>query len=158
MLTNFEHFFRHIFYYVTVAHKAFPSSQPVLDLVKDLINASEVSARDVEYNRAKISSFLRGLKVSYEIPGHPGSRRTMGVNDLGRNAHDASFEASDGTTTNVVNYFAREKRYKIRYPDLPLLWVGSKNKLILIPMEVNFTIRNFLHKCLLLFFCTIIHL
>lgn len=135
-----EKSYKRVFFF-SVAHKAFPRSQKVLDLFQELCgdprSRAPVSARDIEYGRHKLSSFLKGLKVTYEIPGQPSSRRTMGINDLGRNAETANFQLDNGEVTTVKNYFARVKKYNIKHPDLPTLWVGSRNKLILIPAEVR---------------------
>ncbi|XP_043269247.1 protein argonaute-2-like [Venturia canescens] len=128
------------YFNVDVAHKAFPRSQRVTDLFQEMCgdprSNQPVTPRDIEYNRHKLASFLKGLKVTYEIPGHPTSRRTMGVNDLGRDARSANFELDDGTVTTVENYFAKVKKYRIQQPLFPTLWVGSRNKTILIPAEL----------------------
>ncbi|XP_043269345.1 protein argonaute-2-like [Venturia canescens] len=120
------------YFNVDVAHKAFAHSQRVTDLFQKMCGHQS----NIDYNRQTLARFLRGLKVTYEIPGHPTSRRTMSVNDLGRDARSAEFELDDGTVTTVENYFARVKRYRIQQPLYPTLWVGSRNKTILIPAEL----------------------
>lgn len=113
------------------------------ELCCDPRNNRDITADDVSRGRRELQTFLKGLKVTYEIPGIPSSRRTMGVNDLGKSSKEATFELQDGSVTTVQNYYAREKRYKVRYPDLPTLWVGSKNKLVLIPVEVRLSFQYF---------------
>lgn len=96
----------------------------------------------VERNRDKITKFLKGLKVVFQLPNKPTTRRTVGVNGLDKAADKAVFSLDNGQQTNVATYFAGSKGYKLQRPDLPCLWVGSRNKHVLLPPEVSTRISD----------------
>ncbi|XP_060818743.1 protein argonaute-2-like isoform X1 [Bombus pascuorum] len=128
---------------VDVAHKGFPKEQSVIDLMKELCQnprggpvPEHLTARDIRYNQDKIEKFLKGLKVHYELQGQPTSKRIYPVNGLVDSARGSKFIVKDGTVTTVEEYFLQTKKYKIKYPDLPCLWVGSKNSKIYVPAEL----------------------
>lgn len=72
----------------TVANKAFPKDQTVLDY---LINDLRVQENDLRQPQLQqritnmLAKYIKGLKISYEIRGE---RRTYKVNGLGNNAFD----------------------------------------------------------------------
>ncbi|XP_043264089.1 protein argonaute-2 isoform X2 [Colletes gigas] len=130
---------------VDVAHKAFPMPQSVINLMKELCQdprsrtpLQHVTAKDVEYNSEKITKFLKGLKIQYEIPGQPHSKRTYRVNGLVGCPRNNEFRLDDGSMCTVENYFLQTKKYRLEFPDLPCLWVGSRNseKKIHLPVEL----------------------
>jgi len=45
---------------------------------------------------------------------------------------------SDGKIVSVQEYFEEKLKMKLQYPYLPCVWVGSREKKNLVPMEVNF--------------------
>ncbi|XP_054013993.1 protein argonaute-2 isoform X2 [Hylaeus anthracinus] len=80
---------------------------------------------------------LDGLKVQYEIPGQPRSKRTYRVSGLVECPRTNKFTLDDGTVCTVEKYFEETKKYKLRYPDLPCLWVArTNNKKIHLPVEL----------------------
>lgn len=91
----------------------------------------------------RIQSFLRGLKVNYEIPNCPGSKRTYRIIKLSQNNCHFQFTQDLGDnrqqTITIENYFRVHKRYKLRYPALPTLHVSTKadGSEILLPIEVR---------------------
>ncbi|XP_063975958.1 protein argonaute-2-like [Diachasmimorpha longicaudata] len=126
---------------VDVAFKAFPKSQNVVAAMKELCSTfrepcNQLTAQVVEYNRNKIESYLRTLKVIYQLPGQPTSKRTVGINGLGKSARETTFQLENGQATTVLGYFQGAKGYHIQYPDIPCLWVGSKNKHTMVPAEL----------------------
>ncbi|XP_076639294.1 argonaute 2 isoform X2 [Colletes latitarsis] len=130
---------------IDVAHKAFPTPQSVINLMKELCQdprsrtpLQRVTARDVEYNSEKITKFLKGLKVQYEIPGQPHSKRTYRVNGLVECPKNDKFRLDDGSMCTVENYFLQTKKCRLEFPDLPCLWVGSRTneKKIHLPVEL----------------------
>ncbi|KOC70760.1 Protein argonaute-2 [Habropoda laboriosa] len=122
---------------VDVAHKGFPTEQSVIELMKQLCgNVENITPRDLQYNQDKISKFLKGLKVQYEIPGQSMTKRTYRVNGLVECARRNEFTLEDQTSCTVEQYFKQAKKYKIQYPDLPCLWVGSLNNKIYLPAEL----------------------
>lgn len=101
---------------------------------------SYLTAADVNdtKNRDKIERFLRGLKVTYQIPGQSNTKRTYRLNGLGPSAIEHRFPY-EGSRITIVTYFAQVKKYKLHYPDLPCLWVGATNRAekIYLPAEVR---------------------
>ncbi|XP_044001801.1 protein argonaute-2 [Aphidius gifuensis] len=131
------------YFNVDVAHKSFPKPQPVLQAIKDVCSTyrdpcNTVTADVIERNIDKINSYLRMLKVTYQLPNKPTTKRTVGINGLDKPPAKAIFKMANGQETDVLTYFSGAKNYKIKYPDLPLLWVGSrtKNPHILVPLEL----------------------
>jgi eukaryotic translation initiation factor 2C len=133
-----------------VSHKGFPKSQNVIDLMQTLcsnensrgyqqpnINDPNEFLKLVQYNKDKIQKFLKNLKVTVEIPGQPTSRRTQRVNDLVKSPRENTFEFN-GSKISVEQYYRLEKKYVIKYPHLPCLWVGPRDKNIHVPPEVSF--------------------
>lgn len=98
-------------------------------------SASEVNKR---WNREKIEKYLKGLKVIYQIPNQARTKRTHRLNGLGPSAVQHRFDC-DGNMITIVEYFARNKQYNLRHPDLPCLWVGAMNRpeKIYLPAEVR---------------------
>ncbi|KAK1126616.1 hypothetical protein K0M31_004243 [Melipona bicolor] len=128
---------------IDVAHKGFPTEQPVINLMKEFCKNPKsnvlpeiITAADVRRNEEKITKFLKGLKVQYELPGQPTTKRTYPVNGLVASPKDNRFNLSDGTKCTVEEYFLQTKRYKIKYNDLPCLWVGSRSTNIHVPPEL----------------------
>lgn len=66
---------------VDVAHKAFPIKQPVVELIRELSKGRADLRQGLDnYLMEDVQKFLRTLKVQYEIPHHPASRRIYRVN------------------------------------------------------------------------------
>lgn len=93
------------------------------------------------YEVDTITRYLKGLKVNYQILNQPRTKRTYRVNSLGESASRCTFDHDDGKIT-VERYFSAYKNCPLRYPNLPVLKVGSREKQISLPAEV----------CTLLFF------
>nr|XP_050850291.1 protein argonaute-2-like [Vespula vulgaris] len=124
---------------VDVAHKGFPKSQNVMDLIKELCLRGEnrdITLSDVNQNQEKIKKFLVGLKVHYVIPNIPSSKRTQVVRGFAECPRINVFSRDDGTSSTIENYFRKEKNYIIRYPTLPCLWIGPETKKIYVPPEL----------------------
>ncbi|XP_076281577.1 argonaute 2 isoform X2 [Lasioglossum baleicum] len=130
---------------VDVAHKGFPTPQSIIDLLLDLCKSprdqnplQHITPRDVEYNKEKITKFLKGLKVQYEIPGQPNSKRTYRVNELVECPRRNRFALENGQMCTVEQYFAQQKNFRLKYPELPCLWVGSRTnqRRIHLPIEL----------------------
>ena len=45
------------------------------------------------------------------------------------------FKLENGKTSSVYDYFKTEYKYEIKYPNLPLLWIGSMQKTMYWPIE-----------------------
>lgn len=111
-----------IYLNVDVLHKAFPSSLPVVDLLRTTDRTGRVS--DVptyldDRGVAKLNEFLQMLSIGYRLnPNEP--YKTYGFNGVGEPASRARFE-HNGNQITVQQYFEREKKIRLRFPDLPVL-------------------------------------
>ncbi|XP_078039817.1 argonaute 2 [Augochlora pura] len=119
---------------VDVAHKGFPTPQSIIDLMKELCKhprdeypLENITPADVNRNGDKITKYLKGLKIQYEIPRQSNSKRTYRVNGLVECPRKNVFALENGQKCTVENYFAQQKNYKLQYPELPCLWVGSRS-------------------------------
>ncbi|XP_072745126.1 protein argonaute-3 [Anoplolepis gracilipes] len=114
---------------IDVSHKGFPTSQPVTCLMAELTRARDPTPEEVNkrWNREKIEKYLKGLKVIYQIPNQPRTKRTYRLNGLGPNSVEHQFDC-EGTMITVADYFMQRKNYKLRYPYLPCLWAGATNR------------------------------
>lgn len=126
---------------VDVAHKAFPIAQPVIDLIKELLVEDRYDrVDDVLRNGLRdtftLESFLKGLKVKYEIPGQPTTARNYKVIKVIGSAERTTFTMDDKKQMNVAQYYATQKNYRLRYPCLPCLHVGNPDRTVYIPVEL----------------------
>ena len=79
---------------------------------------------------------LKDLKVRYELPQKDGVRkRQYRVNDVRKLAACKEKIDVDGQLLTVVQYFERQYGISLKYPNLPCLWVGAKDRTTYIPME-----------------------
>ncbi|XP_050298371.1 protein argonaute-2-like isoform X4 [Anthonomus grandis grandis] len=125
---------------VHLAHKAFPKNMPVLEAFLEILRSKE-RRRDVQYTlsnlenltpyqREDLTSYIKSLKVTYEVPRQ--AKVTYRVNGLARTPMEEKLE--DGRT--IFEYFRTEKNYTIKYPRIPLIWVGSLQGKVKIPPEL----------------------
>ncbi|KAJ8955580.1 hypothetical protein NQ318_001410, partial [Aromia moschata] len=130
---------------VDVAHKAFPKKMNVIELLLEICDSYYQGLRREDLKKPlnrdheeTLAKYIKTLKVLYEIPGHPSSKRVYRVNGLGEAPRDKVFQLDNGTSTTVEKYFATTKNYRINYPLLPTLWVGSQKaeKKVLVPLEL----------------------
>ncbi|KAG5862205.1 Protein argonaute-2, partial [Gonioctena quinquepunctata] len=130
---------------VDVAHKAFPKCINVADALVELLDSyfqrftRDNLANSLDHRqRETFEKYIKTLRVVYEIPGNPASKRTYRVNGIDQSAREKVFSLDSGQQTTIENYFANEKRYRLRYPNLPTLWVGDRNRpnRILLPLEL----------------------
>ena len=93
-------------------------------------------ARGLTDEQAKtMTKDLDGLKVKYIIPtkeGEPPHKRIFKVNGLRKGANKEVI-ADLGKT--VEEYFKEQYDVVLKYPNLQLVWVGSKHKTVYVPME-----------------------
>lgn len=124
---------------VDVAHKAFPICQQVTELIMELYRFQEQDLKSPNVRSwDDLSRYIKTLKVQYEIPGQPTSKRVYRVNGLGRSPKEEKFTPENKPPTTILNYFRIEKNYGLKYPDLPCLWVGNPTRKppILLPAEL----------------------
>nr|AUM60042.1 argonaute 2 [Diabrotica virgifera virgifera] len=133
---------------VDVAHKPFPKAIPVIEALLEVINADRynnkltrndlsrpLDRRDLEV----FGKYMKQLRVVYEIPNLPSSRRSYKVNGINDPPAVKTFKDANNREITIQRYFETEKRCKLRYPQMPTLWVGSSARSdnpILVPIEL----------------------
>ena len=89
-----------------------------------------------DYQVSALGKDLRDLKVRYEVPDKNGVRkRQYRVNDVRRLSASKEKIQVDGELINIVQYFKKQYDLDLKYPNLPCLWVGARDKTTYIPME-----------------------
>ncbi|XP_036143314.1 protein argonaute-2 [Monomorium pharaonis] len=133
---------------VDVSHKGFTIRQKVLTYITEVVNQGRyrdpirednLTYNDLAWNKTKIQSFLRGLKVIYEIPNSPTSKRTYRVVELYDETSDShKFTDSEGRECSITEYFWQYKKYKICRTNLHTLHVGvnARGGKVLLPLEL----------------------
>ncbi|CAH1181008.1 unnamed protein product [Phyllotreta striolata] len=129
---------------VDVAHKAFPKGMRLPDLIIDLLSSynrpfprDDLNKPLTALNVKTVEKFLKTLRIVYEIPRNAGSKRTYRVNGLQDCADRKTFTSDKGEAMTITEYFRKYKSYTLRFPKLPTVWVGDKQRKnpILLPME-----------------------
>ncbi|KAJ8880835.1 hypothetical protein PR048_017306 [Dryococelus australis] len=124
---------------IDVAHKGFPKNQNVVDLIGELCSCDR---RNLTYLNPfqvdDLNKYLRTLKVDYELPNQPNTKRCYKVNSVVGTPRNLEFRLDSGQTITVFDYFRCEKGVMLQYPDLPCLHVGSLNRPnpIFVPVEL----------------------
>uniref|UniRef100_A0A1B6EZT3 Piwi domain-containing protein n=1 Tax=Cuerna arida TaxID=1464854 RepID=A0A1B6EZT3_9HEMI len=139
---------------VDVAHKGFPEPKPLLDVMLDMMKKHK-SFRDPDpdYNMLRnagisglaledFKKFIRGLKVDYMIPNQPNTRKVYKMNDIRASAIQHRFQLDDGRHITVGEYFERIKNYRLQFPKLPCIHVGSTSRDICLPPELCTVVRG----------------
>lgn len=129
---------------VDVAHKAFPISQEVTAVIRELYELDEAGLQRPQVDWYKLENYIKTLKVRYEIPNQPTSRKVYRVNGLGGPPQKEIFTPDGGQPISIFEYFRREKRFNLRYPLLPCLWVGNRDRKprVLLPAELCFIVEG----------------
>jgi len=86
------------------------------------------------FNIDKLSRELKGLKIRFTRPNDGGQRKYR-ANALVKPPKEMKFKLENGKTSSVYDYFKTEYKYEIKYPNLPLLWIGSMQKTMYWPIE-----------------------
>lgn len=116
---------------VDVAHKAFPSAIPVLQVLASFSRDGRIPNSIDERTGRKLQDYLKMLSISY---GNPA--KTFGYNGLVQSARAALFVDENGRKMSVEEYFRSVKNIRLSYPELPCLHVGSRIRNIYLPMEL----------------------
>nr|VWO95172.1 Uncharacterized protein [Ganoderma boninense] len=83
----------------------------------------------------KLQRFLSGVRITVDIPGRPttGRRPPRVIKKLTKaGANNLSFTMRDGKTITVAQYFEKTHNYRLQFPDIVCIEVGSG---AIIPME-----------------------
>ena len=90
-----------------------------------------------DYQIKVLSRDMEQLKLKYEVPCASGQvrKRQYKVLEVRKLPANKEMINVDGDQLSVVEYFKSQYGVHLRYPNLPCLWVGSKDKTTYIPME-----------------------
>ncbi|XP_046635455.1 protein argonaute-2-like isoform X1 [Daphnia pulicaria] len=116
---------------VDATQRAFMKSGLVHEIMANMFRArpgDRLKERDYKDFHKTIAT----LKVSYNRGKY---KATVGCNGIKGAANTEKFEC-DGKTVTVQEYFEKKLNMKLKYPDLPCVWVGSREKNNLVPMEL----------------------
>lgn len=125
---------------VDVAHKAFPSAISVLDVLASFDRDKRVPSKLSPFQENQLNDYLKMLTIEYQ-PNNEAPK-TFGYNGLvldeQRKARGASTAVffRDGQRMTIEEYFRNVKRITLRYPELPVLHVGSRTQNIYLPLEL----------------------
>ncbi|XP_037807749.1 protein argonaute-2 isoform X1 [Lucilia sericata] len=120
---------------VDIAHKSFPCESTIIDYLK---NQRIDITRDIRQDRAfrDVSSYLKGINILYTPPKSFGaSPKQYKLIEVGDPASQKKFKTDDGKEITVANYFS-SRGYKLNYPNLNCISVGSTVRQISLPMEL----------------------
>lgn len=117
---------------IDVSHKAFPRGGPVLDAVASL-NRNSLPTSLPGWLAQQVHDYLKGMEVVYTGPNGVG--KTFKYNSLKGPASTQKFKLEDGTEMTVAAYFQKQG-VRLRFPDLPVMHVGSTIRNIMVPMEL----------------------
>lgn len=127
---------------VDVAHKAFPSSISIYDVLKSFDRNGQVPPRLSPQQEKQLNEYLKMLTIAYK-PNNTTPLKTFGYNGLvydennkARGANTAVFVDSEGKKMTVEKYFKDVKKITLKYPELPVLHVGSRTRNIYLPLEL----------------------
>nr|WDW26278.1 AGO-2 [Amrasca biguttula biguttula] len=133
---------------IDVAHKGFPEPKNLLDVMLDIKGKGgyrDAPRPDIgtlqqqglkDYEKEDFAKYIRGLKVEYMIPNQPNTRRVFKVNGVRDLCSKYRFTLDNGQSITVGEYFQREKRYPLRFPNLPCIHVGNPQKDVCLPPEL----------------------
>eukprot|EP00850_Spirogloea_muscicola_P007880 SM000041S15439 [mRNA] locus=s41:105499:111602:+ [translate_table: standard] len=110
---------------------AFFEPLPVVQFIEKLLNMRGPLRGLQDRERVKVRKALLRLQITVTHRETPRKYRVTGVTR--EPAQDLQFEA-DGENVSLIAYFQQKYNYKIRFPQLPCIVVGSKKSWL--PMEV----------------------
>ncbi|XP_003366897.1 eukaryotic translation initiation factor 2C 1, partial [Trichinella spiralis] len=127
---------------IDVSHSCFYKRQSLINLICDILNGDE---REVKFhpNQLRLDTRLQPEQLSLLIPElkgvsihttHRNQDRIYRIKDILSTAVSMKFKR-DGKEVSVAEYF-RDVYGPLKYPNLPLVQVGSKTKAIYFPVEV----------------------
>ncbi|XP_055531383.1 protein argonaute-2 isoform X2 [Wyeomyia smithii] len=119
---------------IDVSHKAFPSGGKILDILRDMNRSTPVSNEPLQpWLMNNITTYLKGMEISYTGP--TGANRIFKFNKFKNAANKETFKTETGQVLTVEQYF-RQQGYPLKYPNLPVMHVGSTVRNILLPIEL----------------------
>lgn len=118
---------------VDIAHKAFPRPVPLLDLLasKRCDPNRGIDPRTMEGLR----SHLKGLRISYAVPNHPKTLKSYKFNDFRDPPSQHKFKNDKDKMVTITEYMQTTYNVKLKFPNLPSIWVGAPDRKIYLPLE-----------------------
>ncbi|KRX12878.1 putative protein tag-76, partial [Trichinella nelsoni] len=127
---------------IDVSHSCFYKRQSLINLICDILNGDE---REVRFhpNQLRLNTRLQPEQLSLLIPElkgvsihttHRNQDRIYRIKDILSTAVSMKFKR-DGKEVSVAEYF-RDVYGPLKYPNFPLVQVGSKKKPIYFPVEL----------------------
>ncbi|XP_046664907.1 protein argonaute-2-like [Homalodisca vitripennis] len=130
---------------VDVAHKGFPEAKPLTEVILeikgrrirgDIKPTSELLKQGLTgYEAEDFEKSIKGLRIRYEIPTVSG-HRYFKVNGIKKDSCRKHSFTVNGKRITVEEYFRTQKKYTLKYPDLPCIHVGNPSKDICLPPEL----------------------
>ncbi|KAF1321535.1 Argonaute1, partial [Globisporangium splendens] len=118
-----------------LAATAFVKNMSAIDYVRETLGLHDLPTSLNRYQHGAFNKAISGVKV--EITHRPGVRRAYRVNKLSTNGADQTFFQDDnGNRVSIQSYFASTYNLRLRYPRLPCLHVGARDKGCYLPIEV----------------------
>jgi len=133
---------------VDVAHKGFPEAKNLLDvmlIMKDKYKRWDDPPCTMERLQKEgigrnelddFDKFIRGLKCQYMLPNQPNTRRVHKMNGCKEACSKFRFSLDNGKTMTIGEYYEKEKRYRLRFPNLPAISVGQPERNVCLPPEL----------------------
>lgn len=122
---------------VDISNTAFYSAMTIDEAIKEVVYDGQGYANQPlsQGDAGVLHSFLKGVKVDYQLPNNPASKRTFRVHGVEGPASSETFEDDNKKKWTIADYFRQVKSCPLRKPYLPCLWVGSLDRKIRIPGE-----------------------
>ncbi|XP_059608120.1 uncharacterized protein LOC132255963 [Phlebotomus argentipes] len=118
---------------VDITNKGFPSAMTLLDIMREMkIDPNRTPERWAMEN---LKAHLNGLNISYMIPGQPASRQVKKFLDFREPANRLRFTV-DGKTMTIEEYFVWKYKFKLKFPNFPVILVNPRDKNICYPAEL----------------------
>ncbi|KRZ66916.1 putative protein tag-76, partial [Trichinella papuae] len=130
---------------IDVSHSCFYKQQSLINLICDILNGDEREAR-FHPSQLKMNTRLQPEHLRLLVPElkgvsihttHRNQDRIYRIKDISGTAASVVFE-KDGKKVSIAEYF-RDVYAPLKYPNLPLVQVGSKSKAIYFPVEFALT-------------------
>lgn len=117
-----------------VIYKAFCDDKTVLAYARDCLRLRDIPGRLDERQLQHLRDELKGLTIECKILG---STRVAAHKFTGFVAPNTTFELKDESRIiSVADYYRQKHSYKLQFPQMPLIHVGSAAKTMYFPIEL----------------------
>jgi len=119
---------------VDATQAIFMKSGKVHEIMAGMYGARTGEPLRFDWQYTEFAKKITALKISYSRGSYMAS---VGCNGLKGPANKETFDC-DGAKVTVQQYFESKYNISLQYPNLPCVWVGSREKKNLVPMEICF--------------------